>query len=301
MMNYLYLRAFHAVASERSFTRAAQVLHVSQSTLSWQVKALEESYGVRLLDRRGKNVVPTDVGGTTLALTREVFRIQDEIATVLDRSQRLQAGRLKVGADGPRHIMPVLDDFMRLHPDVVVSLTTGNAKKVLSDLLNYETDVAIVASPKARETQLHMTPFCTYPLVAFVSRKHPWSNRKTIGLKDFDGERLIVREPTSMTRQLLFRALRKAKAQPSALIEIDSREASREAVALGMGVGVMSSMELPSLDPRYMAVPIRDPSLRITEYVACLAKRRGLRTIKEFFRSAGNRSDPAFKEAAGQL
>lgn len=155
-MNYLYLRAFHAVASERSFTRAAQVLRVSQSTLSWQVKALEESYGVRLLDRRGRNVVPTDVGEATLALTREVFRIQDEIATVLDQSKRLQAGRLKVGADGPRHIMPVLDDFMRLHPNVVISLTTGNARKVLSDLLNYETDVAIVASPQgARDPAPH--------------------------------------------------------------------------------------------------------------------------------------------------
>lgn len=290
-MNYLYLRAFHAVASERSFTRAAQVLRVSQSTLSWQVKALEESYGVRLLDRRGRNVVPTDVGEATLALTREVFRIQDEIATVLDQSKRLQAGRLKVGADGPRHIMPVLDDFMRLHPNIVISLTTGNARKVLSDLLNYETDVAIVASPKARETQLHMVPFCTYPLVTFVSRRHAWSGRKSVGLKDFDGQRLIVREPSSMTRQLLFRALRRAKAQPAALIEIDSREASREAVALGMGVGVMSAMEFPSLDPRSVAVPIRDPSLRITEYVACLSKRRGLRTIREFFRSAAKRSD----------
>ena len=192
-MNHLYLRAFHAVASEGSFTRAAQVQRVNQSTLSSQVKALEEAYGVRLLDRRGRNVVPTDVGESTLSLTREVFRIQDESATVLDQSKRLQAGRLKVGADGPRHIMPVLDDFMRQHPNVVVSLTTGNARKVLLDLLNYETDVAIVASPKARETQLHIVPFCTYPLVVYVPHDHAWSRRKSIELADFAKERLIVR------------------------------------------------------------------------------------------------------------
>src|SRR5690606_14615725 len=131
------------------------------------------------------------------------------------------------------HVMPVLDAFMRLHPDVAVSLTTGNAKKVLADLLNYETDVAIVASPKARETKLHMIPYRTYPLVAFVSRDHALSGRKTMKLMDFDGQRLIIREPSSLTRQMLLRALAKAKARPAALIEIDNREASREAVALG--------------------------------------------------------------------
>jgi aminoethylphosphonate catabolism LysR family transcriptional regulator len=285
-MNYLYLRAFYAVATERSFTRAAQILHVSQSTLSWQVKALEEAYNVRLLDRRGKQIVPTAIGQEILELGREIYRIQDEIEAILDRSEKLQGGRLKVGADGPRHVIPVLDKYMSLHPNVAVSLTTGNAKKVLTDLLNHETDVAIVASPKARETQLSMVPFCTYPLVVFVATSHAWSARKSIALRDFAGERLIIREPSSMTRQMLMRALAKAKVQPSSLIEIDNREASREAVALGMGVGVMSAMEFPSSDARFVAVRIREPTLQITEYVACLTKRRTLRTVGEFFRVA---------------
>jgi aminoethylphosphonate catabolism LysR family transcriptional regulator len=260
---------------------------LSQSTLSWQVKALEEAYNVRLLDRRGKQVVPTPIGQDILDRSRDIYRIQDEIEAILDRSEKLQGGRLKVGADGPRHVMPVLHTFMNLHPNVTVSLTTGNAKKVLADLLNHETDVAIVASPKARGTRLSMVPFCTYPLVAFVSKDHPWSARKIVGLKDFETQRLITREPTSMTRQLLMRAFAKAKVQPSSLIEIDNREASREAVALGMGVGVMSAMEFPSSDSRYVAVRIKEATLQITEYVACLAKRRNLRTVSEFFRVAG--------------
>ena len=150
-MNFLYLRAFHSVATEHSFTRAAQVLHVSQSTLSWQVKALENIYGLRLLDRRGRHVVPTEIGQSVLELSRELFRIQDVIESVLGQNQMLQSGRLKVGADGPRHVIPVLREFMRLHPNVGVSLTSGNARKVLSDLLNYEIDVAIVALSKARK------------------------------------------------------------------------------------------------------------------------------------------------------
>lgn len=285
-MNFLYLRAFHAVASERSFTRAAEVLHVSQSTLSWQVKALEELYGVRLLDRRGKQVVPTEVGKRTLQLCREVFRLQDEIEQTLDETQKLQSGRLKVGADGPRHVLPVLAQFMRLHPNISVSLATGSAKKVMTDLLNYEIDVAIVAAERPRETQLHMVHFQTYALVAYVPRKHEWSRRKSVSPLDFHGQPVIVREPTSLTRRTFLRALNKAGAVPSVLIEIDNREATREAVALGMGISVMGSSEFHGADPRCVSLEIEDPSLHFTEYAACLKKRRDMRTIREFFRVA---------------
>jgi DNA-binding transcriptional LysR family regulator len=101
-VNFTHLRAFHAVASEGSFTRAAQILNVSQPTLSSQVKSIEEAYGLRLLDRRHRKIVPSDTGRRVLEICREIFRLQDELEAVLDQNQKLQAGSLKVGADGPR-------------------------------------------------------------------------------------------------------------------------------------------------------------------------------------------------------
>ena len=159
-MNFLYLRAYHAVASERSFTRAAQILKVSQSTLSCHVKALEESYGIRLLDRRGRTVVPTDIGEALLAQCRELFRHEEQIDDLLNQGQRLQAGRLRIGADGPRHVVPVLRKFMELHPDFQVAMSGGNSRKVTHDLLNYETDVAIVATPSGTHLD-HVTACAT--------------------------------------------------------------------------------------------------------------------------------------------
>lgn len=281
-LNFIYLRAFHAVATERSFTRAAQMLRVSQSTLSAQVKALEDRCGVRLLDR-GHKVLPTPAGLRILSLTREIFRIEDEIEALAEGVRHLEDGKLSIGADGPRHIMPVLEDFSRLHPNVAISLTTGNAAKVLQDLLNYETDVAIIALPKATHSRLYTIPFRTYPLLAFVSRSHAWARKKTVTMSDFHGERLVVREPSSMTRQKLMRALAQAKARPAALVEIDNREAAREAVARGMGVGVMSATEFPSEDDRTVPVAIHDNMLRLSEYIACLPKKKKLRAVREFF------------------
>ena len=285
-MNHLYLRAYHAVASERSFTRAAQVLNVTQSTLSSQVKALEEAYDVRLLDRRGREVVPTDIGEVLLAQCRELFRQQDEIDDLLNQSRKLQAGRLKIGADGPRHVLPILKRFMDLHPSIKVTLTSGNARKVAQDLLNYETDVALVATESIPHAQLHLELLTRYALVAFVPRDHPLAVKPMMELSDFQNERLIIREPTSLTRRLLMKSLDRAGVVPRHIIEMDNREASREAVALGMGISVMSELEFPSGDNRSVALTINDPDLRISEFVACLKSRMNTRSIREFFRVA---------------
>lgn len=286
-MNFHYLRAFFTVASERSFTRAAQVLNISQSTLSSQVKALEEDYDVRLLDRRGRFVVPTDVGQVLVEQCRDLFRQQDEMDDFLNRSKKLQSGRLKIGADGPKHVLPVLKTFIDLHPNVSISLTTGNARKVLQDLQNYETDAAIVAVDGVPNHKLYLEKLSTYSLVAFVPKNHSLAARSSITLSDFAGQRLINREPTSMTRRLLTGRLESANIQIDSFIELDSREATREAVACGMGISVMSEVEFPHGDDRIISLPIDDPALQITEYVACLKGRYQTRTIREFFRIAG--------------
>ncbi|HEX3063922.1 MAG TPA: LysR family transcriptional regulator, partial [Dongiaceae bacterium] len=89
-MNHSQLRAFHAVASEGSFTKAANTLHVTQPTLSGQVKALEEIYGVKLFDRRGRRVAPTALGQELLVLTRRLFSLEAETEHLLSAAQGLR-------------------------------------------------------------------------------------------------------------------------------------------------------------------------------------------------------------------
>src|SRR5215469_13403644 len=98
-MSYANLRAFHAVASHGSFTRAARSLGVTQPTLSAQVKALEEDYGVALFDRRGRGIVATPLGEQLLEITRRMFVLEDEAGELLARAHDLTTGRLRVGAD----------------------------------------------------------------------------------------------------------------------------------------------------------------------------------------------------------
>jgi DNA-binding transcriptional LysR family regulator len=182
---------------------------------------------------------------------------------------------------------------MELHPDFQVAMSGGNSRKVTHDLLNYETDVAIVATADPPHGLLHTEPFKRYSLVAFMPKNHRLAKKKMMELEDFAHERLIIREPVSMVRQLLMRSLQRAGVMPEKIMEMDSREAAREAVASGMGISVMGEVEFPGGDDRTVAIRINDPDLRITESIACRKNRADTRSIMEFFRVARGFAEPA--------
>src|SRR6476661_2647656 len=98
-MNHTALRAFHAVAVHGSFTRAAASLRVTQPTLSAQVKALEEEYGVALFVRRARRIALTDTGTSLLEVTRRLFALEEQAGELLSRARALTTGQLRIGAD----------------------------------------------------------------------------------------------------------------------------------------------------------------------------------------------------------
>lgn len=279
-MNYAHLRAFHAVATEGGFTRAAESLGVTQPTLSAQVKALEDSYGVALFDRRGRGIVATTLARQLLEITRRLFLLEEEAQELLARARDLTTGHLRVSADGPYHVVPFLATFAQRYPAVHISLAIGNSQEVLDALLHYQADVAVVADlePDAR---LETILCAENRLVVFVPRQHPWARRRAIRLADLEGQPMVLRELGSMTRRLFERATTKAKVNPRVVMEIESREAVREAVAAGLGIGVVSEPEFGN-DERLVSVPVADGDLVLREYVVCLRERRNLRVVAAF-------------------
>src|SRR6185295_13708692 len=105
--SHAQLRAFHAVATARSFTEAARTLGVSQPAVSMQVRSLEEAYGVELLSR-GRKVEPTELGRALLASVRPIFALEAEAAELLGEASGLLRGHLRVGADAPFVAVPAL-------------------------------------------------------------------------------------------------------------------------------------------------------------------------------------------------
>lgn len=279
-INHAQLRAFHAVASEGSFTRAAEALRVTQPTLSGQVKALEETYGVRLLDRLGRRVVPTELGKALQEVTRRLFSAEEEAEQLLAAARGLTRGHLRIGADAPYSIVPVIAEFNRRHPGLTVSIAIGNSDQVLDDLLDHSTDVAMLANIEG-DPRLHIQPFHKDRLVLFVERNHRWARRKRVRLAEVVRERVILREQGSTTRRIFETAVARAGLVLENVMEIGSREGVREAVAAGLGIGLVARTEFGH-DPRVRAVEVADAELASTEYVVCLAERRSLRIVSAF-------------------
>jgi aminoethylphosphonate catabolism LysR family transcriptional regulator len=280
-INSTQLRAFHAVASEASFTRAAKLLNVTQPTLSAQVKGLEERYGARLFDRRGRGVALTGLGEDLLAVTRRLKAVEEEAEQMLAAARELRTGTLRVGADAPYSIVPSLGTFNRRHPGIRLQLSIGNSNKVLSDLIEHRCDVALLADV-AYDPRLYATPILEDRLVAFVARSHPWAARGSVALSELVGERIILREPGSSTRRLFETALGRRGIALREVMEIGSREAVREAVAAGLGVGIVAATELGH-DDRIAPVEIGDARLDTVEYLVCLEERRNLQIVRAFF------------------
>ena len=279
-MNATQLRAFHHVARERGFTRAAAVAGVSQPTLSGQVKSLEEAYGVRLFERRGRGVRLTETGQGLYALTDRIFALEEEARALLSGTSTLAQGHLRVSADSAYHAVPILAELKRRHGGLTFSLSLGNSSAVLRRLFDHEADVVVTAKLTA-DPRLFTLPFRTDRLVLFVPNRHAWAGRRRIRLAELSGQDMVLRERGSVTRGVFEATLAAASVRPGAIIEVESREGVGEAVAAGFGIGVVFESEFRPGD-RFKRIAVAGADLGVAEYVVCLEERRSLALVRAF-------------------
>jgi aminoethylphosphonate catabolism LysR family transcriptional regulator len=279
-MRHTQLRSFHAVAQRGSFTAAARELSVGQPTVTTQVKSLEKEYGVELFFRRGRRVDLTETGTGLLEITRRLFADEKEAVDYLGDARGLKTGHLRVGAVGPYHVTDMLAAFTGRYPGFYVSVTVGNSRDTLRDLIEYRTDVAVLAHVDP-DPRLVAIPYRRHRVVVFCPVDHPFATRRGIKAREMEGQRLIVREAGSTTRRAFDQAMRQAGAQPQVVMEIGSRESIREAVAKGIGLGVVSEAEFIP-DPRIRAVPVTDLDIYTYAHVVHLRERQNARLVRAF-------------------
>ncbi|MEM7193595.1 MAG: LysR substrate-binding domain-containing protein [Pseudomonadota bacterium] len=284
-ITHTYLRAFHAVATHGSFTRAAEALHVTQPTLSGQVKALEERYHVRLFTRFGRRVELTEFGQRALAITRNLFHYEYGAEQLFRSATALTTGVLRVAADSPYIITQCLAAFQRRYPDVQIQVQYGNSSEIRQWIDSNQSDIAIVPNVPQDAENLWSLALRPDQLIAFVSREHVWSDRRSISIHDLADQRVVLREKGSETRSILERALQKQSISLKSIIEVGSREGVRETVASGIGVGVIAETEM-GVGNRFVALEVNDAELSHSEYMICLASRRKEKIMAAFLEQA---------------
>jgi len=292
-MNHSQLKAFHAVAVHGSFTAAAEKLHVSQPTISDHVRALEDHYQIKLFERSGRRVSLTGLGSALLDVSKKIFFMETRAEDILTAARGLLSGELRVAADSPYLIMPLLGEFHRRHPGIELSLSIGNATEVQHKLLARRCDLAVLPSdpfhtfshPQTSVPdggQLYREVLSEDRILCVVNLKHSWSRRRTLKFEELADQVLIVREQGSNTRARFEHAMEEAGVTPSSMLEVGSREAVREAVAAGLGVGVISESELGH-DRRLHPLKISNRALSVVETLVCLRRARHLPIVKAFY------------------
>ena len=146
-MRYTQLRSFHAVATAGGFNAAAEAFHSSQPTLTTQVGALEAEYGLELFIKKGRRRELTNAGRQLLAITARLFAEEEEAIAFLEQSRELKHGKLSIGAVGPYHVTEMLAAFNRAYPGIELAVKLGNSTEVLSDLLEYKSDIELESVP----------------------------------------------------------------------------------------------------------------------------------------------------------
>jgi DNA-binding transcriptional LysR family regulator len=224
------------------------------------------------------------MGRKLFAIAERQFEAESQALELLSRGRTLEEGQLTLGADAAVHILPQLARFRLRHPRLAVKLVTGNSRELLKRLEDFTIDIAVTAE-KPQGSGFLSAKLRTDRLVAVVQRSSRLAKLKDIGFAQLVKLPLILREEGSMTRTLLLRESERRGLPLTGTIEIESREAAREAAAQGLGLAIMSEGELVP-DGRLAVLAIPDwPSL-MEEWMICLTSRSALHVIRSFFTMA---------------
>jgi aminoethylphosphonate catabolism LysR family transcriptional regulator len=287
---FSHLRAFHAVAKHGGFTAAARALGVGQPTLTIQVKALEEAYGVELLIRRSREVTLTDTGAALFAITRGMMRFQEEAHELLNAHGKSKEGHLYLATVGPFHAMEILAAFRRENPGIKISTLLGNSERTFRHIVNFEADVGILAHIP-EDPRIEMVPYRNHRVIAFVNREHPWFNRKSIRLRELADQPFVLREHGSTTRRAFEAAMDEEGLKIKSAFEIDSREGVWKAVERGLGISVVADFEFVA-HPNLRPIPIKDKVIRTQYSIAYHKERAHSPVIKAFLNTIRTMKKP---------
>ncbi len=238
------LRIFKTVADLRSFTRAAERLHLSQPGISHQVKALSAAIGAPLFEEIGRRIQPTETGRLLYEHANLILAEFETAGRAIDELHGLQRGLLRLVGDTTVgiYVLPdVLGAFKQAHPDVEVSLDVGNRQHVNERLLSNHADFAVVGRPWARpDVPLTVVPFLPNELIAIAAPGHPLVGVRDVPLARLADEPFIFREPGSGTRETTEEALATTGRPVHVTMELASNGAIKRAVARGLGVAILS-------------------------------------------------------------
>lgn len=233
------MRIFVSVFQKNSITKAAQELHLAQPSVSLAVRELEDYYGIRLFDRIGRHIAPTECG-------KEFYEYAVHIVSLFNEMEKKMRnwdtfGTLRIGASITigTHILPVLiRRYQEQFPDLTVEAKVSKSASVEDELIHSGIDLGLIETQPSHP-DLRAVPFMTDSMCVITAPDHPLASAKSVSLTELSRFPFLMREKGSAGRELLDAAFSLQQITISPRWESTSTQALVKAVAEGLGVSVL--------------------------------------------------------------
>jgi DNA-binding transcriptional LysR family regulator len=268
-MQFQQLMYFVAVAETRHFTRAAEEVHVSQPSLSQQIRALENELGAELFSRARGNITLTDAGDALLPLARRILADADTARHEVQELAQLRRGRVRLGAT-PSLCTGLLPDVLRTfhdqHPGIQLLLEEGGSHDLVRELARGALDLALVVLPlPAASPALTTVELLQEDLVVVSAAEAPRPGKgASVRIADLQGEPLVMFRHGYDLRELTVAACRAEGFEPSFTVEGGEMDAVLGFVRAGLGVAVVPSMVAVRTGHDLRTTRLAPPGLRRT-------------------------------------
>ncbi|ALS75721.1 hypothetical protein AUC31_11165 [Planococcus rifietoensis] len=243
------LEIFVTTAEQKSFTRAAELLHMTPSAISLSIKALENKLGVRLFERSNKYVQLTEAGQVMYAQSKEILLKYDQLKLALTELEPSTAMPLSIGAAytfGEYFLPGIIYAFSKRHPNITPNITIHNSKTIIEQIHKQELDIGFIVEGEASGSDVDTKLFTEEEMVIIARPNHPIIRHSQVDRRLLEAETWIIREPGSGTRDVTDKLFAQLGIAPKKVMSFGSSQTIKESVALGLGISYLSESTVKS-------------------------------------------------------
>lgn len=279
--NAYQIAAFTMTARERSFSRAAALLGVTQSSVSQHVAKLEQIMGTHLFIRRREGLELTPAGRELFDVSDRLRNLEQRVSELVVNYGALDAGHLRIIATAPRPAMPIIARYAERYPQVEIDFSLASWTEAMRRVQEREVDIGLITEPTL-SAGLHGQRIGAAGYLAYMRVNHPLARRPRLSLRRIAEESVILPEEGSLTQRIVRSKMKALGLSFARVIRTWTFPVVKEAILHGAGIGILLKNSLfPSSN--LIEIPIEEMPETYQNYIVTPTDKRELRLVRSFF------------------